>query len=90
MATAPYADPLFLTILLVLIMAAVFCISGLFQAGRYADKKIEITRASIQKRIDEFSNLHVLVQRIAQFVDAFLDAGSGDLDFLIRHSSGLE
>lgn len=55
MATAPYADPLFLTILLVLIMAAVFCISGLFQAGRMSDKKIEITRASIQKRIDEFN-----------------------------------
>jgi hypothetical protein len=42
-----------LAVVILLIFAGLMCIAGLWEAGRMSDKKIDATRAGIQKQIDE-------------------------------------
>jgi hypothetical protein len=49
----PPADFILLVIVILLTFAGVVAGVGLWQAGRLSDKKIEATKGSIQKRIDE-------------------------------------
>jgi hypothetical protein len=57
MRDAPNVEAHFIFVIVLLVLAGGFCGFGIVEAGQMSDKKIDDTKASIQKRIDETNKL---------------------------------